>query len=406
MNMVEWNRRAFFGLLGSAAATVGLGLERTIKAQTVSAQADTSAAGVPMRGRPVFPPWSIIDDFPLFNDHKDLRIRNRTTVEKYLSMTGKERVDRWQFYTERCQKVPCAALLPPTEVASQKSTPGVATQKEVEATMVELWPDWSFYNNIIFETEDPNYILAEGDGSGISYLKDRNRPNMHSDHYFHIFLLEHGRIKGYTEVRNRLNEVREWGYVPAMPVFKKHEAMYESVAKEDEPYICSYKDNKELRRRNLGAVRKYFSYSGSNCAARWQLFTEDGSTGPGYTGDGRILRTSGIEKIKTAEAIRAECFPDWAYFNLVVHQTTDPSYFAADVMGKGVCVGYADRPFDYLDHFCYSFRMKDGKIRDLREYSDPARIATLIGWDLKLPSDVVALSGLELGTPRSSPSPK
>ena len=403
--MFESNRRAFLAWFGSAAATVGLGFGRYAGAQTPPVRTDTSAAVAPRRGRPVFPPWSIIDDFPLFDDYKDLRIRNRATVEKYLSMTGKERVDRWQFYTERCQQGLCTKLLS-SAATLEGGVARVRTQKEVEAEMVDLWPDWSFYNNILFETEDPNYILAEGDGSGLSYLRDRKRANIHSSHYFHIFRLERGRIQSYTEFRNRFQEIREWGLVPVVPFFSKYESMYEPVAKEDETYVCSYKDDKELRRRNLDTVKKYFSYSGAGCAARWQLFTEDGSTGPGYTADGRILRAVGINKIKSAEAIRAECFPDWNYTAPVIHQTTDPNYFAADGIGKGVCVGYADKPFEYSDHFYYSFRMNNGRIKDLRDYSDPGKIGTLIGWDFKIPADAAALAGFEPGTASSRLSPK
>jgi len=63
------------------------------------------------------------------------------------------------------------------------------------------------------------------------------------------------------------------------------------------------------------------------------------------------------------------------------------------VTGQGRCTGYSDKAFDYEDHFFYIFRMRDGKIKDLREYSEPWTIPTLIGWDLIQKGDPPALPG-------------
>jgi len=59
----------------------------------------------------------------------------------------------------------------------------------------------------------------------------------------------------------------------------------------------------------------------------------------------------GVEKVKAAEAIRAECFPNWAYTGLSIHRTTDPRYFVADVNGKGTCIGYAEKSFEHKERF-------------------------------------------------------
>jgi ketosteroid isomerase-like protein len=357
--------------------------------------------------RPIMPPWPLIDAFPLFADHRELRIRNRATVEKYLSMAGQERIDRWQLYTADCRNMIDGFYQPPASdphIPQVSAAGGLENQKKMEKMNADGFPDWKFYNNIIYETQDPNLIVAEGDGSGLSYMRDPNHPNRHSDHYFHIFRLVNGRIRNYTEVRNESQELREWGANPVMPVIKPLEVMYESVAQEDAPYLCDFRDDPNLRKKNLSTVHRYFGYSGRSHAGRWQLFTEDGSTGPGYTADGRILRATGIEKIKAAEAIRAECFPDWACSALTVHQTTDPNVFAADVMGKGVCVGYAAKPFDYMEHFYYSFRMRDGRIKDLREYADPKKIPALMGWDLRLQGAGPAGPGPAAPAPAGSPS--
>jgi phenazine biosynthesis protein len=320
---------------------------------------------------------------PLFSDNRELRMKNRATVEKYLSMKGQERVDRWKLYTDDCKNFTDGFYSEGGGDAAVFGEGGIEFQKKMELMNAQNFPDWQFFNNIIFETEDPNYILAEGDGKGIS--KATNPPTSHSDHYVHVFRLVDGKIKNYTEVRNELGESREQGWKPDLPVIKNFEDMYESITKKDEPYIVSGKDDQAARKMNLETVKRYFSCSGKDCADRWKLFSENGSSGPAYTADGRILRSNGIEKIKAAEAVRAECFPDWVYSGLIVHQVTDPDYFLTEVMGKGVCVGYAEKPFNYVEHFYHTFRMEKGKIKHVREYYDPKRFMTLMGVDLNLP---------------------
>jgi phenazine biosynthesis protein len=320
---------------------------------------------------------------PLYADNWELRIKNHATVEKYLSMKGQERVDRWKLYTDDCKNFVDGFFSEGGGDSAMFGEGGIEFQKKMELMNAQNFPDWQFFNNIIFETEDPNYILAEGDGKGISMAT--NPPASHSDHYIHVFRLVDGKIKNYTEVRNELGESREQGWKPDLPVIKKFEAMYESVTKKDEPYVVNGKDDQAARKMNLETVKKYFSFSGKDCADRWKLFADNGSSGPAYTADGRILRTNGIEKIKSAEAVRAESFPDWTYSKLIVHQVTDPDYFLTEVMGKGSCVGYTERPFNYIEHFYHTFRMEKGKIKQVREYYDPKRFMTLMGVDLKLP---------------------
>ncbi|MCC7463927.1 MAG: PhzA/PhzB family protein [Gammaproteobacteria bacterium] len=385
--MAGMNRRELIQLMSLAPVAGGVGVLDVASAAEGGINQDIKVRAKAGVQRPIMPPWSVIEAFPLFADHRELRIRNRTTVEKYLSMAGQERIDRWQLYAEDCKNMIDGFYQPPASdprVPQESAAGGLENQKKMEKMNADGFPDWKFYNNIIYETEDPNVIVVEGDGSGLSYLRDPDHPNRHSDHYFHFFRLVEGRIRNYTEVRNETQELREWGINPVMPVIRPLEAMYESVAQEDAPYRCDLRNDPLLRQRNLAAVQQYFSYSGRSHAGRWQLFTEDGSTGPGYTADGRILRATGIDKVKAAEGIRAESFPDWTYSQLKIHQTTDPNVFAVDVMGKGVCVDYAAKPFDYMEHFYYSFRMRDGRIKDLREYADPKRIPALMGWDLKL----------------------
>jgi len=342
--------------------------------------------GRPHTGRPIMPPWSVIDDFPLLQDEKDLRIRNRATVEKYLSMVGLTRLDRWKLNADLSSAM-ADGFLKVTPDGRQPTVQPKDREGQIASAKfnAETWPDWRFYNNIIFETEDPGLIIVEGDGSGMSYLKDKTCPNWHGDHYIHVFRLKNGRITGYTEVRNELSEIREWGITPSLPRFANYEAMYEAEAKGDEPYACTYRDDPAERARNSATALAYLACSGKSCADRWQLFAQDGSSGPGYTGDGRILRARGIDRIRKAEALRARCFPDWRYSGTVLHQTTDPTYFLCETDGEGTCIGYADKPFHYREHLYYSFRMREGKIVDVREYADPQKWAQLTGWDMRLP---------------------
>jgi hypothetical protein len=399
------------------AATAALGLPSQLRAENNGQSAASPAAAVKTApsGRPIMPPWSVIDAFPLFADSKEVRMRNRATVEKYLSMAAQERIDRWKLYSADCKNMidgflslegqggaggqggPGGAGAPggapggaggPGGAApggagaaggmAMMSGGGLENQKQMELMNATSFPDWKFYNNIIFETEDPAVIVAEGDGSGMSYM-NKEHPVTHADHYFHVFRLVNGKIKNYTEVRNETHEQRELGNPTPMPSIPKFEAMYEEIAQKDEPYECSYVDDPAERRANLATVKKYFSCVGKDCAQRWQLFAEDGNSGPGYMIDDRILRAQGQEKVKAAEAIRAECFPDWKYTGVVVHETTDPKYFAAEAIGQGQCVGWANKPFQYKEHFFYSFRMEGGKIKALREHYEWKTLLRLVG---------------------------
>jgi len=389
--MSQFKRRDFFSTLGLAAAGGYLGASSTARAAPATPPAAGGGNGQLgpdglLPGRPIMPPWSAIDDFPLLADDRALRIRNRATVEKYLSLAGRERIDRWMLFTQDAQTMTEGFYTEPgaprPDFMNQKGRDFVRT---MDAVNVDNFPDWCFYNNIIFETEDPNLIIVEGDGSGMSYLKKDN-PVRHSDHYFHVFRMVEGRISAYSEVRNELREIREWGWKPDLPKFPRYEAMFEQENAEDAPYIPAGQDNPALRARNIGTIRTYLGCKGKNCADRWRLFTQDGSSGPGYTGDGRILRARGLDRIRKAEGLRASAFPDWSYSDLQLHQTTDPAYFVAHVIGEGLCTGYAARPFFYKEHFYYSFLMRDGKIAAVREYGDPQKWATLTGWDMHLPA--------------------
>jgi|WetSurMetagenome_2_1015567.scaffolds.fasta_scaffold284085_2 hypothetical protein len=94
----------------------------------------------------------------LFSDNKELRIKNRATVEKYLSMKGQERVDRWKLYTDDCKNF-VDGFYSDGSGASMYGAGGIENQKKMELMNAQSFPDWQFFNNIIFESDDPNIQL-------------------------------------------------------------------------------------------------------------------------------------------------------------------------------------------------------------------------------------------------------
>lgn len=329
---------------------------------------------------------------PLFQDHIETRMKNRKTVEAYCNCKNEDRVDRWMLYAENQNPVQRDGFLTaegfrdPGPFAGRPAT--LAQKRSDEMENLRCFPVWGFRNNIYFENEaDPNWLIVEDDGEGYSY-RDPAHPLPHKDHYFNVFRLQDGQIISYMELRNAIREFREEGRDLKYPNIEKFEAMYEIVADHDDwdaPFVPSAPWDPAVQEKNTETIRQFLACQGADCANRWRLFTEDCTAGPGYSLDGKVRRIMGLEKLKKAEALRAQCFPDWKFGENQFHYTQDPNYILVTNYGQGICVGYGEKPMVFREYMYHTFVMKDGKIQHYREYYEPQKFALLMGFDMNLP---------------------
>lgn len=127
----------------------------------------------------------------------------------------------------------------------------------------------------------------------------------------------------------------------------------------------------ELRRHNRAIVEDYMSRRGEGRLDRYTLFTEDGAGGLWTNDTGEPIISGGREKLKAHGEWSLQCFPDWVWTNVEIHETQDPNRFWVECDGEGKILfpGYA--PGDYKNHFIHSFEFENGKIKLQREFMNP-----------------------------------
>jgi ketosteroid isomerase-like protein len=132
-----------------------------------------------------------------------------------------------------------------------------------------------------------------------------------------------------------------------------------------------FENDVELRRLNRTVVEDYLSRVGETRLTRYLLFTEDGSAGL-YTADTpEPVVSRGHEILKAHGEWSLRMFPDWVWYNIEIFETQDPNYFWAECDGKGKILYPNYPPGHYENHFLHSFRLKNGKIVEQREFMNP-----------------------------------
>lgn len=132
-----------------------------------------------------------------------------------------------------------------------------------------------------------------------------------------------------------------------------------------------FENDSELRRRNRAVVEDYLSRVGETRLTRYLLFTEDGSAGL-YTADTpEPVVSRGHETLKAHGEWSLRMFPDWVWYNIEIFETQDPNRFWAECDGKGKIHYPNYPPGHYENHFLHSFRFRDGKIVEQREFMNP-----------------------------------
>lgn len=125
----------------------------------------------------------------VFSEEQTNQLReNLKTIKTYFSMTGQDRVRRWELYCEDCKSGGGERIL----------GHGLLQQQELERRNAEDFPDWAWRDNIYLFSDDPNYIVVQNTGFGTCML-GKDAPTHQESSYFHSFTMEGGKIKEYQE---------------------------------------------------------------------------------------------------------------------------------------------------------------------------------------------------------------
>lgn len=127
-------------------------------------------------------------------DNEALRKKNLETIYKFLECKGPERrITRAPLFTPDGRK---EMELRIGEKVIMQDQP---FQQWLDET-AEMFPDWGFYDNTIFQTEDPNIFLVKSNGRGCEVHGGVSTPV--SSFYINEFLMEDGKIKRFRETLN------------------------------------------------------------------------------------------------------------------------------------------------------------------------------------------------------------
>jgi len=144
-------------------------------------------------------------------EQSTLRELNRATVEDYMSRRGEGRLTRYQLFAENG-----SAGLWTNDTLAPIVSRSHAVLKRHGAWSLECFPDWEWTNVQIFETQDPNYFIAECDGEGAINFPGYE-PGHYANHFFHTFYLHDGKITEQREFMNPYRQMVALG-IPITPI--------------------------------------------------------------------------------------------------------------------------------------------------------------------------------------------
>lgn len=272
-------------------------------------------------------------------------------------------------------------------------------QKMLDASNAEMYPDWTWTNIQVFQSDDPNVFVVECDGSG-TYVEDGEAVRTHTDHYLHKFTLADGKIAEYIEFNNPIQELLEMGVdVPGpgpMPDGGSGEMSGEpsgetsgaamAAPADDEPEeltadeqawldafkipegmddVALYPDGQiELREKNYETVCRYMQ---GLSGYLYLLMAEEFSTGVAYDFGGTTnpfnpVMCTDLTMQKALDASNEESYPDWVWSNYQVYQSADPNVFLVECDGNSSA---------HNDHYMHEFILRDGQIVQYIEFNSP-----------------------------------
>ncbi len=137
-----------------------------------------------------------------------------------------------------------------------------------------------------------------------------------------------------------------------------------------------------VRDKNRASIQQFFQLHGE---ARAELFDENGCKELTYAANGGApQRWEGKDEVLKNFTANKTFFPTWAWENITIDETQDPDKFWVEAYGKGQQnVGSSQGPTSYENHYVFCFRMKDGRILEMREINNPLKLMKALG--VKLP---------------------
>jgi hypothetical protein len=134
-----------------------------------------------------------------------LRSVNRATVEQYMNTRGQDRLRRHELFVEDG-----VGGLWTTDTGKPIVICGRDRLAEHAIWSLRCFPDWSWTDISVFETQDPNFFWVECDGAGLirfpGYPEGR-----YENHFLHSFLLQDGLIRQQREFMNPFEQLRALG---------------------------------------------------------------------------------------------------------------------------------------------------------------------------------------------------
>ncbi|OTA18553.1 phenazine biosynthesis protein PhzB [Xenorhabdus vietnamensis] len=135
----------------------------------------------------------------------EVRQHNRLIVEKYMNTKGQDRLKRHELFTEDG----CGGLWT-TDTGEPIMTKSKARLSEHAVWSLKCFPDWCWYNIVIFDTQDPNIFWVECDGKGIINFEGYPE-GIYENHFIHYFEFENGKIKIQREFMNPCQQFKALG---------------------------------------------------------------------------------------------------------------------------------------------------------------------------------------------------
>lgn len=126
--------------------------------------------------------------------NEELRQKNLETIYKFLECKGPERrITRAPLFTPDGRKEM------ELRIGDQVIMQDQPFQEWLDGT-AEMFPDWGFYDNTVFQTENPNLFLVKSNGRGHQVMDGVSTPV--NSFYINEFLMEDGKIKRFRETMN------------------------------------------------------------------------------------------------------------------------------------------------------------------------------------------------------------
>jgi phenazine biosynthesis protein len=151
--------------------------------------------------------------FALTAEDEELRRKNLKTVEYYMTLRGPERrAKRAPLFADGAgfELTFTAACTPAAKPAMDWNTVG----------SFEMFPDWGFYDSVIYQTQDPSMFFVECDGRGRMILPDDPETlRIYENHYIISFEMQDGLIKRLREIHNPCCLMKALGVpLPVVPI--------------------------------------------------------------------------------------------------------------------------------------------------------------------------------------------